>query len=163
MGKEIIYKIEYREDDGESKEINLKIDFISNGIIKRYNKLLSEMEFIRALWEKVQGLNAEISAYRLERPEGYSEKIKEIDTEIKLMIKEINSFGSDEHLKERVDLISTILRQNKIENQLLSDVDFWENRVEPSVIIDFLQTAVLKDIDQTRKKKLNFQNTMKTA
>ena len=75
MSKEIIYKLPYRED-GERKEIELKIDFTSIGIARDFDNLNKKQESLHSKWRELQENEFLIDEFLKEKPEGYKIEIK---------------------------------------------------------------------------------------
>jgi hypothetical protein len=150
MSKEIIYKLKYR-DGGERKFIDIKIDFVSNYVIREYNNLISSTTDVKIKWDKVMDITNEIEKLRTDKPEGYKVKVESLRKDVVSISDEIMKHQPEGLLDKRFDIIKVILDDNGIKDESLLSFEFWDRKVEPQDIMEFLTFAVYKDID---KKKL---------
>jgi hypothetical protein len=150
MSKEINYILEYREN-GEKKNIEIKIDFISRGISRDFESLNKKQNELRKKWDDVLENEYLISDLKKEKPEGYKIKIKELDLLNETLQKEILGFNKDEFIEQQHYLIQSILKDNGIKNQMLLSSDFWERKVDVQDMMTFIVAVIYKDIDLKKK------------
>lgn len=149
MRKVIDYVLEYREG-GEAGSVSLSIDFISNAMIKEYNEILQIVHQVRIDWYKFQ----EKLAVRKELQEDLEknkDRIDFLEKEIVSLGDKLKSNGETDFFERRFRLIKKILLRNSIpETDKLMDFDFWDECVDPNVLIDFLDEVIWKDIDKKK-------------
>jgi hypothetical protein len=151
VGKEIEFKIAYREE-GEQKEVKIKIDFISNKIIKDYGVLLNLAEKAQNAYDRISDIGSLIAELEIEKPEGYKEKIKEFEDERVECFNNILDFNDNGYFGQRFDILKRILIDNGYkDNEMLMDLDFWESQVDPQDLIGLMQDSVFKDVDHKKK------------
>jgi hypothetical protein len=151
LGKELNYKLEYREA-GEKKIIEIKIDFLSRGIARDFDNLNSQQEKISEKWHKILDNETIIASYKIEKPEGYKQEIKKLNDETDFLKKEILSFKKDDFIQQQHDLIQAILKDNGVKTPLLLTADFWEYNVDVQDMMNFLVAVIYKDIDLKKKQ-----------
>jgi hypothetical protein len=150
MSKELNYILDYR-DNGEKKSVEIKIDFVSRGIARDFEALNKKQEGLRIKWNEVLDNEHLISEYKLEKPEGYKIKIKEISDKNEQLQKEILSFDKNLFIEEQHALIQSILIDNGIKNKMLLDAEFWERKVDVQDMMIFILAVIYKDIDLKKK------------
>jgi len=142
------YELEYYEN-GEIKKDYINIDFISNGMLKQYNNIVSDMMDIKKMWDRISNLNSIIAANKKEKKNNigiYKDEINELTEKIK-------NFNKEDFFKLRFDLLCDILSKNLVKNKKYYDYEFWNNDVDSSVLVKFLDEIISKDL--SKKKVLN--------
>ena len=151
MKKVIDYSLEYF-DKGEEVTKKVKIKFVSNRVQREYNELMSEVARVQDCYLEMQKIKSEMVAIRLKKDKDYKRVIaekQERDSELK---EEINETDSKGFFKKRYELIKRILIDNGYGEDKVSTYEFWDESIEPSMLMDFLTTAVFKDVVETKKK-----------
>lgn len=148
--KEIIYKLPYREK-GKQKEIEIKIDFVSNWVVREFNHIIQVVFETQKAWNSTILKSSEIKHLQEEKPEGYYERIEKLYGEIKELTDQIQEIGKTDILQRRFEVIQVILEDNNVKEQKLFSFDFWDKCVAPEYMLDFLDKIAWKDID---KKKI---------
>jgi hypothetical protein len=148
LSKEIIYNLKYR-DRGIKKIFPIKIDFISSWVSTKFSEIMRDSQKTKKLWDEISDCNTRIGSYGPDEKDKIDiefEKIKKLNTEIL-------TFNSDENnfLQKRFELIKEILESNGISDKQILTYEFWDRKVDPVIIIDFLITVCLKDIDLKKK------------
>ena len=148
MRKVIDYVLEYREG-GEAGTVSLSIDFVPNSAIREYNEILKVVHQVRLDWHEFQ----EKLALRkvLQDDKNNEDKIKFIEKEIVELGEKLKANGETDFFERRFNLIKKILLKNGIpETDKIMSLDFWDDCVEPSVLIEFLDEVVWKDMDKKK-------------
>ena len=148
--KEIIYKLPYREK-GKKKEIEIKIDFVSNWVVREFNHIMQVVFETQKAWNSTILKSSEIKYLQEEKPDGYYERIENLYGEIKELTDQIQEIGKTDILQRRFEVIQVILEDNNVKEQKLFSFDFWDKCVDPEYMLDFLDKIAWKDID---KKKI---------
>jgi len=151
MIKSVDFNLEYREK-GERKNKMLTIDFISNGVIKRYDKLMGEINEISQKSDERQELLIDIVNLRMEKPEGWKDLQKDKKNKVDEIETLIKSFHNNGHFERRFEIIKTILEDNGIKDDKFLTFDFWENSVDASSMIEFINMSIWKDLQSDKKK-----------
>jgi hypothetical protein len=152
MVNEIVYNLEYRDEDGKHS-IPLKIDFIAKNRIDEFIAYLEKIREIKFLWDMISDFSTEIGELKTIRSEGYKARIEELQKGIKeAQIKIQDAWCGGDIIQERQKIISAILTQNGIEKKELYDYKWWDEHTRPSDIIDFMQKAIFMDSDMGEKK-----------
>jgi len=150
MKKEIVYTLSYREE-GEEKEIDIKIDFISNRAMKDFSSIFVLGDKANKAWNRVSDLESLIAAEKEDGYEKENEKIKEYALEIDDCYKVIMDFTENGYFIKRVELLQRILIDNGYkEDELLMSSDFWDDCVDPLDLLNFLTSAINKDNDKKK-------------
>jgi len=151
MRKEIKHKLQYREE-GEQKEIGIKIDFISNRNLKTFTDSNLKASNAAAAWNRMSILVELLAIEKADKADGYKDAIKKYESEWKDLNESLLEFNKNNFFGDRIELVKKILVDNGYkENKLLMNDDFWDINVDPSDFADFLQSAVYKDIDNKKK------------
>ena len=153
MGRrEIEYDLDYFED-GIIKTETLKINFVSNRCRREYNEIISGAYEVQNLFDNINYKTANISALKKEKPKDYKKNISDIEKEILIFVSKIEKYGETQILQKRYEIVKKILEQNNITDEKFFNFEFWDENVDPSDIINFLDKCIFKDID-TKKKDL---------
>jgi hypothetical protein len=148
MAGEIInFPLKYRED-GEEKEIIIKIDFVSHAIRREYNDILTMTHDVQARWDRLSDITTLIESYLKEKPEDYFNKIQELKKESESLMGMIDY---QDIINRRFELIKKLLLKNKITDEKLLSIEFWEECVDPLDILEFLTQAAFKDTGSKKK------------
>ncbi len=145
-------EVPYIDEQGNNKNAIFNISFISRGIEKSYYECNDILIKVTKLFNELSDLNTNISA-AFEREEK-KEVIQVLQEQKKALEARMLSFGELDFFKKRFELIEKILVQNGYKDSEFCNFDFWENNVEPKQLINFLDTAVFKDVDIESKKKV---------
>ena len=151
MKKVIDYSLEYFEK-GEEVTKKVKIKFVSNRVQREYNELMSEVARVQDCYLEMQKIKSEMVAIRLKKDKDYKRVIAEKQERDSELQEEINETDSKGFFKKRYELIKRILIDNGYGEDKVSTYEFWDESIEPSMLMDFLTTAVFKDVVETKKK-----------
>jgi len=138
-------------DKGKEKKYTAEIKFISNGVVRDFSEHLAVMSYVQELWGEVQELTIELITARKEQRKDIKQKIKEKK-------KEIERISGSAFFHKRHDITCMILDDNNVQEPVLRDFKFWDRKVEPTDWINFLYSAVYKDVDG-KKKALTKQSS----
>jgi len=150
MGRrEIEYNLDYFEN-GEIKTEILKINFVSNRCRREYNEILNGAYDVQRKFDDINYKTANIAALKKEKPKDFKKQIAELEKEITLLIIGIQEYGDTQLLEKRFEIVKKILEQNNIKDEKFHSFKFWDENVDPSDLIDFLDLCVFKDIDKKK-------------
>lgn len=156
MSKEITYKLKYREK-GEEKETPIKINFVSNYCNREFSSIIEEITSISNAWKRINIIMEEKGALVYRRTakkitkDEFKTKIKAFDKEEKKLKEQIEEYSDNDFFKRRFNLIAQILEDNSVDDEMLTDFDFWDRKVDPSEIMAFLSGCVYKDLDTDKQ------------
>jgi hypothetical protein len=150
MSKVLDYIIEIR-DRGEKIPVAVKIDFVSNWCVREYNDIFSQATEVQKDWDDINNYTSEISALKIEKPEGYKEQIADLQSKLKAATTRIITVGNSDILSRRFTLIKRLLVDNGINDERLLSDKVWDEQIDPAQAVEFLAICIYKDID---KKKL---------
>jgi hypothetical protein len=159
MKKEIDYKLEYY-DNGELKEKDIKIFFTSQKVTRDYGNLLEKIESITKLEAARKNIVDDIGYAMVDDKLNHKEKrekIKALNDDLKIKTDNVVNFGEGIKVEaekindERFDILTRLLRDNKIEDEDLLSFEFWDEKVDPASANAFLRSAVNKDYDSKKK------------
>ena len=148
-GQEITFDLEYR-DKGQKKTLPLVIDFVPNICRKKYNSIAKKEFEVRKNWDKISDITTEISALRTEKPDNWKEQIEEKQKQVKDCADNIQKIAEDDFFEERFEIIKIILEGNNIKESFIHDFDFWDSKVDPAIMIEFITICIWKDIDKKK-------------
>ena len=151
MRKEIKYQLPYFED-GEENKIELKIYFVSYSMLINYsdNKEIA-MQAVMSNNEMAI-ITEEIAIEKDEKSDGYEERIIDLELKYKGCVDSIMEFNYNGFFDERFKIITKLLTDNGYKNNdMLMNVDFWQEKVDPADFADFLEVAIYKDSDDKKK------------
>lgn len=152
MGRrKIEFKLDYFED-GVIKSELLNINFVSNRCRREYNDIINGAVDVQKCFDEMNYKFADIAALKTEKENGYKQKIKELQKEIVFLNSRIAEYGETQLLERRFEIIKKILQQNEIEDEKFMNFEFWDENVDPTDTLDFLNQCVFKDSD-TKKKQ----------
>ena len=141
---------------GEKVKKTVRIEFISNRVVRDYNVLSEKLNNALTLHgEKAKKLQ-EIAAIVADKSIKFFDKrkaSKELTEELKDIERRIKQADEESILKERFDIITRILDDNGCKDSDLFTLDFWDEKTEVSTSWGFLAKAVMKDVDINSKKK----------
>ena len=152
MQKSIDYTIPYREA-GEAKLFRVKVSFISNWVIKRYDEMQSRILEVDANWKEIQRLGEQIVDLKRNKAEGYKDEVDELKERIEKLSDDIKAFSNGDFFQTRYELVKQILQDNGIRDAKYLSYEFWDRQVDASVLMDMLLSVVYKDVNQSAKKK----------
>jgi hypothetical protein len=145
MRKEIVYKVPYRLE-GEDKEVEIKIDFISNRTMKDFSTLFTLAGKAEKAWNRISDINTLIMA-----EDDTPEVNQKFEIEIEECYSIINEFNDNGYFTQRAALLERILIDNGYkDDELLMSQDFWDECVDPSDLLNFMTKAVYKDVDKKK-------------
>lgn len=146
MRKEVKYLLKYREE-GEEREVEISIDFVSNRILKKFSDLVLLGAKATKANDRISDIHTELAGE--ERTEDQQQKLKE---EIEKCSQDILEFNNNGYFEKRIDILERILVDNGYKNdKKLMSPDFWEDCVDPSDVMEFLFFSVYKDVDLKKK------------
>jgi len=132
---------------GTMEEKIIPITFVCNDVIERFQSITDQTKVIQETWDEVKEIQSRISE------EGRTpDMIKEDAKLLKENENKILKFNTKNFFKERFELLQIVLEDNGCEDELLLEYDFWNRKVEPGEIINFLTKCVYKDA--SKKKAL---------
>ena len=140
--------INFRNDNGVDDYKLVVIDFIPNSVRRDFLDINETITQVQLDSIKIQELQIELS-----QSEDNKEQ-KRIIKDINELANKIKNVGKSDFFKKRFKLIEKILIKNRVEDSDLLDFEWWDECVEPSEIVDFLNKAVSKDNDTGKKKAL---------
>jgi len=146
MRKKVDYKLEYREE-GESKEITISIDFVSNRVLKLFSELV-------VLGSKVDTARDRMSdIYSIKAGEKLSDEEKgKLDNELEDLKKQILEFNDNGYFEQREEILRRLLIDNGYKNnELLMSPEFWDECIEPGDLLIFMFQVIYKDVDMKKK------------
>lgn len=157
MRKSVEITIPYRRK-GLDSEKYVVIDFISNKCIKLYteldeikNRVLLNSYEAMEIKNKLSKTDNKLEIAKLQK------RVNELDESIKKV-------SDGDFYKKRMHLIHKILINNSVSDEDLLDPDFWDECVEPSDMVTFLDVAIRKDESSSKKKSPDrMTSSMKTA
>lgn len=153
MAKEIIYKLDYR-DDGKPLSKNIRINFISNGMRRDYFAIDADIAEGQRLANMHTVKMAEYEVLLSEKKD--TESIMEEFADIKAKLESIlGDEGSDCFEKRRIALCQKILGGNGFaKTDRFVQPEFWNESVDIETINEFLAVAINKDLDKVKKKTM---------
>jgi hypothetical protein len=146
MRKPIDYTVEYREE-GVQDEIEVRIDFISNRVMKDFSDLMVLANEAETAHSRISDIATIISGEDLTE-----EKKAELREESNNCIDKIMEFNDNGYFTKRFEILKRILVDNGYkENERLMSLDFWEECVDPAELLKFMYLAIYKDVDKKKK------------
>ena len=152
MKKILNYDLEYVEK-GEEKIKVLSIKLVSQRVQREFGEIMDIIRGAELNFEKVNLLSIEISSLKELKIDGYKEKIKDIKKDVEKLTEEMKEIGSDEYYKNRFKTVKRILVDNGYEDDPICNYEFWDEKITPSVFIEFLMRCYNKDMDTKTAKK----------
>lgn len=145
---ELTYILPYREKGKELKK-EIRISFVSNGARRDYFALDAEIKRVGLLWREYQAKVAEHAAAK-----ATDNPTDEIDAELNDIIEQIQNIGTPDFFGRRYELIKRMLIDNGVkESDKIVSREFWEDCVDVEELLEFLRTAINKDIESENVKK----------
>lgn len=145
---ELTYILPYREKGKELKK-EIRISFVSNGARRDYYELDAEIKRTGILWRDYQAKVAEYAAAK-----STNQPTDEIDSELEKIVEQIQSIGTPDFFGRRYGLIKRMLVDNGVkESDKIASREFWEDCVDVEELLEFLRTAINKDIEGPNVKK----------
>ena len=139
-------KIEYYED-GEVKELNYSIVFVSNRINREFTELLSKVNKLRQLKKQYDDCISECGIVIAEHKEGYKKELKELTTKKDILEKKMADKCDEKILEQRFDLVTRLLKDNGNKEEKFYSYEFWDEHVEPYEMMSLLSKAIYKDVN----------------
>lgn len=152
MRKTVEHRIPYVDDLGASGTIDITISFVPNIAIKMYNDIIGVIESVRRKWDEMQFIMADMAAVEKEKPSDWKNKLRELQVKYYQAGESIREKGDQYFFDKRMELVFLILKKNGITEPKYFDVEFWDNCVDPSDILEFINVAIWKD--DSKKKVL---------
>jgi len=147
MRNKIKYNLVYREE-GDEKEKELEIDFISNRVLKDFSALIVLATEAGDAFNRSSDITTIIAGEDLT-----DEKILEYREEEEKCMDKILEFNSNGYFEKRFKILERVLIDNGYkEDEKLMNIDFWENCVDPSHLLEFMSSAIYKDISNKKKQ-----------
>lgn len=151
MRKEISFKLDYRKS-GVDGSIDIKVDFISNRVVKEYTEVMQLATEAERANNKMSDLYSLMSACKVNKEDGWEDKIIEFEVEFKVCTDIILSFNDNNYFEKRHAVLQRVLVDNGYgDNEMLMSSIFWDESVDPSYLIGFLEKVVFKDFDSKKK------------
>lgn len=147
MSKSIEIEIEYTDKKGEDQVAVVTIRKIFNWVLREYdqmNMVISNVSKKMAEMNTIEN-QIDIVLHSMGTDEDWFKKREKLLKEKSILESSIREIAKTDFFKKRFELASGILKDNKVDNSMLYDFEFWDRQVEPNVIIDFINRAVLKD------------------
>lgn len=145
------FRIEYREK-GE-KEIKLiDVDFVSNNVIRRYNKMISDSKKVTLLWETIKEHEAKRMKLKEDKQEGWKQEYKDLKNENESLSDEIKAIGTTDYFEKRHEILNDIMIDNTKDTDLLN-YDFWDKHIDAGAMMTLLAQIMVKDMPKGLKKK----------
>ena len=152
------YELKYKEKR-KTKSVMLEITDINNWSSREYQAIFKQATDASSLYKKIKRINEDRGAVLFEGTQGskdWKQRMEKLDKELSEIEKKLENFDSDNYFKRRFNLIQEILEFNDIEHEFLYDFDFWDRKVSPDVIMEFLDKSVhcrLEDKKQGKQKE----------
>ena len=142
--KTISYELEWFKM-GFRQVKDFQISFVSNKTVREYNKYISDVQAVHELSIKLSDL--------VQKSKALPNDVK-IKSDIASIEKEIREKASEDFFKRRFEIIYLILECNGYEKEEpFNDIKFWDNKVDPNTINDFITKCILKDVDKKQGKE----------
>jgi hypothetical protein len=151
---EVKYKLNYRID-GKPKTVTIKVDWISNYCTREYRDMMAVVDDIKKSYSELQLLMAERGNTLLngkKRVSGWKDEMAKLDEKYTTIEESIRAFDEKDYFQRRFDLVHQILKDNAIKQDYLYDFDFWDMRVNPTDMMEFLSAVIYKDLNQGTKQ-----------
>ena len=146
MSKEIVYKLEYKED-GKPLQKQIRINFISNGMRKEWFKIENDIIEGQRLAVKHKAKIIELDG--LLRTKQDTTAVKADLEDIKSRLEERVSGG---FIERRISLIQKILISNGFaKNDKFVTAEFWDECIDYDIINHVIESCINKDIDLKKK------------
>jgi hypothetical protein len=158
--KELEYTLKYVSEDGKPGIKLIRIHFIPQRRREEYFKIQEDIDKAAIAYSAYKAKLAEISSSKILKVG--EDAIEKLGEDLQKIAAEIESIGSDSFFKRRADLINKILVQNGVkQGDILLNPNFWEECVDVDVMLDFLKSAVNKDLSVSTEKKKTGTSTTK--
>lgn len=140
---------------GKEQVKKAEVSFISNGVISRYNRIALKLSHAVEDQEELQKMIDVLAGVIVSERMSFREKraaAKPLKVQINSLKKKIKESDHKQIMKDRFDLIQTILEQNGNTDEELKAWSFWNDMTEPATVWKFLTMAVTKDAGAGKKK-----------
>ena len=152
MRKTVEHKIPYVDDLGSSGTIDITISFVPNIAIKMYNDIIGVIESVKRKWDEMQFIMADMAAVEKEKPTDWKNKLRELQIKYYQAGESIREKGDQYFFEKRLELVFLLLKKNGITEEKYFNKNFWDECVDPSDILEFINVAIWKD--ESKKKVL---------
>lgn len=149
MRKTIEHSIPFIDEAGPGK-IDVSISFVPNVAIRMYNDIIGVVDSVRRRWDDMQYIAAEMAALDKDKPEGWKQKKRELEIKYFKLGEEIREKGDQYFFDKRIELVSLLLKKNGITEEKYFQPAFWDECVDPSDILEFINVSIWKD--ESKKK-----------
>jgi hypothetical protein len=144
----------YVDNNGDNKIYEFEISFISNRMLKDFNEIQTKVNKVLQSWQKIKEYESKMEDVRNLKID--VSEVKKMTEEMKKESADIKGIGESDFFKMRFNLIQSILKKNGYnKNEDFNTFEFWEECVEPSSLINFLNECINKDFDNVKKKIVN--------
>jgi len=147
MSKKISIKLDYVDEKGKAKTTSFRIGKIYNWAIREFQEIQDQAIEVQKKFESIKKYEASKSDIIKSGADDWHDQLKDVNKITDELADDIKAVGAGDFFKKRVALISGILKDNGYTDPIYKDFDFWDRRVEPDQIINFLTFAVYKDLD----------------
>lgn len=151
-------EFEYR-DKGQPLKFELNIDFISRGVRDMINSYLASLTAYSKQFHKINDIQTDIAALKIQQPDGYKNKVKENELEIKSLYDQLKAVELSTKEEEGISLIKRILVDNGIGlDHMMFNPQFWVDNVSPGSIVRFLNKCYFADsVEAMKNQKKNIE------
>lgn len=151
-------EFEYK-DNGQWNKFELNIDFVSRGVRDLINSYLASLTSYANKFNKINDIQSEIAALKIQQTEGYKDKVKSLESESKSLYDDIRGTELLSKEEEGISLIKRVLHDNGIfEDHKMFSNDFWQNNVKPGSIVQFLTKCYFIDsVESMKNQKKNIE------
>ncbi len=151
MRKEISHSLSYFEE-GEENIIDIKIRFSSYRVMTDYSVNQEKAASVIRANNNMNMIEEKIAIERMEKADGWKDRIKDLEKDYVVFLDDILDTNNNGFFEERFRIIKRLLTDNGYkDNEMLMSSDFWEEKVDPADLAEFLELTVYKDADNKKK------------
>jgi hypothetical protein len=154
MSRKIIdYKVEYF-DGKKDAEVSFKIKRIPQSVLQEYSELSQVVADVMQKSQRLKTIVETMGDIVINKEPDAKKKIAELQAEAKEIESSIKDIGASKFFDERYRLVRKLLEKNGVIDEKYLSKEFWNDDVDASILMDFLESVVYKDIDGLKKKEL---------
>jgi hypothetical protein len=149
------YELKYFES-GEEKILPVKISFISRRVIKDYTDIINEGRRVQALASEKARLEKEIAWIATDHKKSIKDRrlaVKAPGEELIKVSAELQKIDPDAMAVNIIAILERIAEDNGINDERFTSDEWWEEHTEESVMWDFFNEAIFKDVPKDAGKK----------
>lgn len=149
------YDIKYFEA-GEERIFPVKISFISRRVIKDYTDIINEGRRVQDLAAEKALLEKEIAWVATDSKKSIKERratVKAPGEQLMKVSAELQRIDPEAIAIDIMALLRRIAEDNGIKDERFVTAEWWENHTEESVMWDFFNAAIFKDVPKDAGKK----------